>query len=57
MEKEWIKNNHETLFELDIDVLVLFDFMTEYLRGSDPIVQNLISQFYAETKLEIYHTQ
>lgn len=57
MEKEWIKNNHETLFELDIDVLVLFDFMVKYLRGSDPIVQNLISQFFNEIKLEIYHTE
>ena len=57
MEKEWIKNNHESLFKLDIDVLVLFDFMNEYLRGSDPIVQNLVSQFYKGIKLEIYHTE
>jgi DNA-binding transcriptional ArsR family regulator len=56
LEKEWIQNNHETLFQLDIDVLELFDFIKAYLRYSDPIIQELISHFYKEIKLEIYHT-
>jgi hypothetical protein len=54
LEKEWIQNNHETLFQLDIDVLELFDFIKGYLRYSDPIIQELISQFHMEIKLEIY---
>jgi Fe2+ or Zn2+ uptake regulation protein len=54
IEKEWIKRNHETISNLDIDVLDLFVFMKEYLRGSDPVAQNLISRFYKELKFEIY---
>ena len=55
IEKEWIQNNHEILFQLDIDVLELFDFIKDYLRNSDPIFQDLISDFYREVKLDIYH--
>lgn len=53
-EKEWIEKNHETLSNLDIDVLDLFVFLKEYLRTSDPVMQNLTSQFYKELSFKIY---
>ncbi len=54
LEKEWIEKNHETLSSLDIDVLDLFVFLKEYLRASDPVMQNLTSQFYKELSFKIY---
>ncbi|MFX0117405.1 MAG: hypothetical protein ACFFB3_22855 [Candidatus Hodarchaeota archaeon] len=54
MEKDWLEKNHQTLVNLEIGVLELYQFMSRALRLSDPKLQKLITRFYEEVGLDIY---
>jgi DNA-binding transcriptional ArsR family regulator len=54
IEKAWLEKNHQTLLELDIGVLELYDFMCKTLRPRDPQLQELLTEFYELIGLEIY---
>ncbi|MFX0114955.1 MAG: hypothetical protein ACFFB3_10445 [Candidatus Hodarchaeota archaeon] len=56
MEKDWLEKNHQTLLDLDIGVLELYEFISRTLRPRDPHLQELLTEFYNLIGLEIYST-